>query len=46
MPVGVGPGQCLVPPVDGVGRAVQAVVVGGLRAGRRHLLEALRVRLG
>ena len=46
MPVWVGPGEGLVPPVDGVGGAVQAVVVGGVRTGRRHRLQALRVRLG
>ena len=32
--VRVGAGQGLVAPVDGVGPAVQAVVVGGGRAGR------------
>ena len=44
--VRVGPGQGLVAPVDGVGPAVQAVVVGGGRAWRRHRLQAVTLRLG
>ena len=46
MPVRVGAGQGLVAPVDGVGPAVQAVVVGGGRAGRGHRLQAVTLRLG
>ena len=45
--VRVGAGQGLVAPVDGVGPAVQAVVVGGGGAGRRHhRLQAVALRLG
>ena len=46
--VRVGPGQGLVAPVDGVGPtlAVQAVVVGGGRAGRGHRLQAVALGLG
>ena len=46
VPVWVGASQGLVPPVDGVGPAVQAVVVGGGRAGRGHRLQAVTLRLG
>ena len=48
VPVRVGAGQGLVAPVDGVGPtlAVQAVVVGGGRAGRRHRLQAVALGLG
>ena len=46
VPVRVGAGQGLVAPVDGVGPAVQAVVVGGGRAGRGHRLQAVTLRLG
>ena len=44
--VWVGAGQGLVPPVDGVGPAVQAVVVGGGGAGRGHRLQAVTLGLG
>ena len=44
MPVWVGPGEGLVPPVDGVDVAVDAVVVTVAWAGRGR--QALRVRLG
>ena len=45
MPVRVGPGQGLVPPVDGVDVAVDAVVVGARpRAGRAAVLQTLCVR--
>ena len=47
MPVRVGPGEGLVPPVDGVDVAVDAVVVGARpRAGRAAVLQTLSVRLG
>ena len=47
VPVWVGAGQGLVAPVDGVGPVVQAVVVGGGRAGwRHHRLQAVALRLG
>ena len=47
MPVWVCPGQGLVPPVDGVDVAVNAVVVGaGAGAGRAAVLQTLSVRLG
>ena len=46
MSVGVSSGEGLVPPVDGVGPAVQAVVVRGGGAGRGHRLQALALRLG
>ena len=47
MPVWVGPGEGLVPPVDGVDVAVDAVVVGARpRAGRAAVLQTLSVRLG
>ena len=44
--VRVGAGQGLVAPVDGVGPAVQAVVVRGWGAGGGHWLQAVAVRLG
>ena len=46
MSVGVSSGEGLVPPVDGVGSAVQAVVVRGWGAGGGHWLQAVAVRLG
>ena len=47
MSVRVGPGEGLVPPVDGVDVAVNAVVVGARpRAGGAAMLQTLRVRLG
>ena len=46
MSVRVGAGQGLVAPVDGVGPAVQAVVVRGWGAGGGHWLQAVAVRLG
>ena len=46
MPVWVGPGEGLVPPVDGVDVAVDAVVVAGSGAGRTVVLQTLRVRFG
>ena len=44
MPVWVGPSECLIPPVDGVDVAVDAVVVTVPGAGRAS--QTLRVRLG
>lgn len=45
--VGVGPGEGLVPPVDGVDVAVNAVVVGARPgAGGDSVLQTLRVGLG
>ena len=45
--VRVGPGEGLVPPVDGVDVAVNAVVVGARPgAGWASVLQTLRVRLG
>ena len=46
VPVRVGPGEGLVPPVYGVDVAVDAVVVGARpRAGRAAVLQTLCVRL-
>ena len=42
----IGPGQCLVPPIDGVDVAVNAVVVGGVRTGRSNVVKRVRFRLG
>ena len=47
MPVWVGPGEGLVPPVDGVDVAVNAVVVRARAwTGGAAMLQTLTVRLG
>ena len=43
VPVWVGPSECLIPPVDGVDVAVNAVVVAGVGAGWRYWLQTINI---
>ena len=46
MSVRVSSGERLIPPVDGVDVAVNAVVVAGVGAGWRYRLQTINIRLG